>query len=87
MTRNDMKPSPKALEWKKNNPWFGKDYKKTSLALDIHAELLDAGVVVDSDEYYELLDRKLRLAMNTKAGKKKALTSAQIKIRKMLYSR
>jgi hypothetical protein len=63
----------KALEWAKQNPWFGKDFNKTMLALDIHQEIVASGVQADSDEYYELLDRKLRVAMYTKAGRRKQI--------------
>ncbi len=49
----------KALEWRKQNPWFGKDIEKTNKALDVHVALLESGIRADSDDYYRELDAVL----------------------------
>jgi len=56
------KASAKAKAWKDANPWFGKDVEATNLALNFHINLLEQGIKADTDEYYEQLDTKMRLA-------------------------
>jgi len=56
------KASAKAKAWKDANPWFGKNIEATTLALHFHEVLLKHGIKVDTDEYYEQLDTRLRLA-------------------------
>jgi hypothetical protein len=63
--------SSAALRWKRNNPWFGKHWKATMIALDIHTQILASGIEADSAEYYTLLNRQLRLALNTKKKRNK----------------
>jgi len=56
------KASAKAKAWKDANPWFGNDVEATNLALNFHINLLEQGIKADTDEYYEQLDTKMRLA-------------------------
>jgi len=56
------KVSAKAKAWHAANPWFGKDIDATRTALFFHEALLKHGIKVDTDEYYEQLDTRLRLA-------------------------
>jgi len=54
-------PSPKAVQWAEDNPWFGKEKDMTALAYGVHERLVRAeGVDPNSDEYYEAIDRTMR---------------------------
>jgi hypothetical protein len=53
-------PDPKALEWQRNNPWFGSDYEMTSFAYGVHDKIVSEGVDPDTDEYYQLIDSRVR---------------------------
>ena len=57
------RPSEEALNWTKENPWFGNAKHKdmTALAYGIHERLVrDDGVQVNSDEYYKRLNVEIR---------------------------
>ena len=57
------KPSQKALDWTKKNPWFGPQGNRemTALAYGVHESLIrDHGVTPDTDEYYEKIDAAMR---------------------------
>lgn len=54
------KPDERAVEWQKQNRWFGKNKVMTAMALGLHEELKDDGVEVGSDEYYETLNKTMR---------------------------
>ena len=45
---------------KLQNPWFGTDDEMTSLALGLHNKLAKQGVNLQSDEYYEAIDTRMR---------------------------
>ena len=51
---------PKAMEWAKNNPWFGSDDEMTSYVLGLHNKLVKDKVDPKSDEYYEIIDSRMR---------------------------
>lgn len=53
-------PDPKAMQWQKENDWFGKDDEMTSFALGYHTKLLKQGVDPNSDDYYEKLNSRMR---------------------------
>jgi hypothetical protein len=55
-----VQPDPIALEWKKNNDWFGEDDEMTSLALGLHERLKKEGVVISSPEYYRRIDETMK---------------------------
>jgi hypothetical protein len=59
-----QKPAPvadqRAVEWAKKNTWFGTDDEMTSLALGLHNKLVKQGVNLQSDEYYEAIDTRMR---------------------------
>lgn len=50
----------KAMEWAKANPWFGKDDEMTSYVLGLHNKLVKDRVDPKSDEYYEIIDSRMR---------------------------
>jgi hypothetical protein len=51
---------PRAMEWAKDNPWFGKDDEMTSYVLGLHNKLVKDRVDPKSDEYYEIIDSRMR---------------------------
>lgn len=65
-----VQPTDKANAWLAANPWFGKDAKATATAVGIHQDLLAQGVVADSDEYFKLLDERIRVAAKVALAEK-----------------
>ena len=60
-------PSPKAEAWAQRNEWFGTDRVMTGAAWGIHLQLTDEeGFDPESDEYYNELDRRMRLEFSHK---------------------
>ena len=55
-----LEPDPKAVEWQKDNQWFGADEEMTSLAYGIHDKLVREGIDPDSDQYYNSIDERMR---------------------------
>jgi len=53
------KPSEKAKSWATKNTWFGDDKIMTQAAFSIHEELVGSGVEVESDEYYNEIDKRM----------------------------
>ena len=53
-------PDRKAVEWQKQNDWFGSDEEMTSLALGLHEKLVRNGIPAGSDDYYESIDKTMR---------------------------
>lgn len=50
----------KAVEWQRENNWFGSDDEMTSFALGLHNKLLKEGVDPQSDEYYDRVNARVR---------------------------
>ena len=64
-SKEESKPAaptvdPRAQDWAKKNTWFGTDDEMTSLALGLHNKLAKQGVDLQSDEYYEAIDTRMR---------------------------
>jgi len=60
---------PKAEAWAEKNEWFGKDNAMTYTAFDLHRKLTEEeGMDPQSDEYYEEVDRRIRLEFPHKFG-------------------
>ena len=51
---------PTAVRWQKNNPWFGENKLMTSMALALHEELREEGVIIASEEYYKRINDTMR---------------------------
>ena len=69
-------PDPKAEAWSDKNPWFGQDTVMTYTAFDLHAKLVDQqGFDPSSDEYYEEIDKQIRLEFPHKFDKKNVTDS------------
>ena len=53
---------PKANSWAAKNTWFGTDNAMTYTAFDIHRKLVEEeGYDPQSDEYYNEVDKRIRL--------------------------
>jgi hypothetical protein len=62
-------PDPKAEAWAAKNRWFGTDKAMTYTSFDLHKTLVDEeGYDPTSDEYYEELDKRLRVEFPHKFG-------------------
>ena len=59
-TQAQQQVDQKAVSWSQKNPWFGTDDEMTSLALGLHNKLAKQGVNLQSDEYYEAIDTRMR---------------------------
>ncbi len=65
-------PDPKAEAWAEKNEWFGKDSAMTYTAFDLHRKITEEeGIDPKSDEYYEEIDKRIRLEFPHKFGKSK----------------
>ena len=61
---------PKAEAWAEENEWFGKDNAMTYTAFDLHRKLTEEeGMDPQSDEYYEEVDKRIRLEFPHKFDK------------------
>ena len=54
-------PDPKAEEWASKNTWFGKDRAMTFTAFEIHKDLVNEGFDPKSDDYYNEVDKRIRV--------------------------
>ena len=62
-----VKSDPKAEAWAARNSWFGNDTAMTYTAFDMHKTLVEKeGYDPQSDEYYEEIDKRLRLEFPNK---------------------
>ena len=50
----------KTREWNEQNPWFGSNRKMTAYALSLHEDLVESGVPVASDEYFNSINADIR---------------------------
>ena len=53
-------PDTRALEWQRENQWFGSDEEMTGFALALHNKLVRSGVDPASDDYYERVNARMR---------------------------
>ena len=59
---NDVPTDAKAESWASKNTWFGNDTAMTYTAFDMHKRLVeDEGYDPKSDEYYDEIDKRIRL--------------------------
>jgi hypothetical protein len=52
--------TPKAKKWAEENTWFGTDEVMTNAAITIHNNISQEGIEVDSDEYYNEVNSRLK---------------------------
>jgi hypothetical protein len=68
--RPQITPDPKAEDWAVKNTWFGNDSAMTYTAFDIHKKLVDEeGFDPKSDDYYNEVNKRIRLEFPHKFGK------------------
>ncbi len=54
-------PDPRAIEWLRENPWFGQDKEMTSFAYGLHEKLVvDERISPQSEDYYQRIDERVR---------------------------
>ena len=51
---------PKALDWAEKNPWYGSNDEMTAMAMVTHDRLAKQGTDLQSDEYYEAINTRMR---------------------------
>ena len=69
----DAGPDPKAEEWASKNAWFGQDTAMTYTAFDLHKKLTEEeGYDPQSDEYYQEIDKRIRLEFPHKFDRSKS---------------
>jgi hypothetical protein len=56
----EPKADPKALAWRNENQWFGKNRPMTAFTLGLHEQLVEEGVDPTSDQYYEAINKTVR---------------------------
>ena len=67
---------PKATEWSAKNTWFGTDNAMTYTAFDIHRTLVEQeGYDPSSKEYYDEVDKRIRLEFPHKFANNKESTA------------
>jgi hypothetical protein len=62
-------PDPKAEEWASRNTWFGKDRAMTFTAFEIHKDLVNEGFDPKSNDYYNEVDKRIRVDFSHKFAK------------------
>ena len=71
---------PKAEDWASRNGWFGNDSAMTYTAFDIHKTLVEKeGYDPKTDEYYEEVDRRIRVEFPHKFDKIDGQTTERTK--------
>ena len=61
--------TPKAKKWAEDNKWFGTDEVMTNAAITIHNNISQEGIEVDSDEYYNEVNSRLKRYFPESFGK------------------
>lgn len=72
-----------AVAWQKQNTWFGSDKLMTGMALAMHEQLKEEGVVLSSPEYYRRIDETMRYRFpekfeNEKSGESRGTKSSSV---------
>ena len=75
-----VRSDPKAEAWASKNSWFGNDTAMTYTAFDMHKTLVEKeGYDPQSDEYYEEIDKRLRVEFPNKFDKVADTTTEKAK--------
>ena len=76
---NTPMPDPKAEAWATKNTWFGTNRAMTNTAIAHHQDLENEGYDTTSDEYYQEIDRRMKVDFPAKFGNNQAeKTSAPV---------
>ena len=79
-TRAPAQTDPMAEAWAAENSWFGNDSAMTYTAFDIHKTLVEKeGYDPQSNEYYEEVDRRIRVEFPHKFGKMESNSTERAK--------
>ena len=79
-TMAPQRSDPKAEDWASRNSWFGNDSAMTYTAFDIHKTLVEKeGYDPQSNEYYEEVDRRIRVEFPHKFGKMESNSTERAK--------
>ena len=71
---------PKAEMWATKNPWFGNDTAMTYTAFDLHKKLVEEeGYDPKSDEYYNEIDKRIRVEFPHKFDKVQDNSTERVK--------
>src|SRR5210317_2270341 len=71
-------PDPKAESWASKNTWFGQDTAMTYTAFDLHKKLTEQeGFDPSSDEYYQEIDKRIRLEFPHKFATREVTETAK----------
>jgi len=77
-TTQTAQVDPKAEDWAARNSWFGQDSAMTYTAFDLHKKLVEEeGIDPKSDEYYEEIDKRIRLEFPHKFATKETTTTTE----------
>jgi len=77
-TMQTAQVDPKAEDWAAKNNWFGQDSAMTYTAFDLHKKLVEEeGIDPKSDEYYEEIDKRIRLEFPHKFATKDTTTTTE----------
>ena len=78
-TSSTPMPDPKAEAWASKNTWFGANRAMTNTAIEHHKDLENEGYDTSSDEYYQEIDRRMKVDFPSKFGNNEAeKTSAPV---------
>jgi len=66
--------SGKAKDWADRNDWFNSDRAMTFTSMEIHKDLVQEGFDVESDEYYNEIDARIRKEFPQKFGDQPKVT-------------
>ena len=76
---NAPMPDPKAEAWAMKNTWFGSNRAMTNTAIEHHKDLENEGYDTTSDEYYQEIDRRMKVDFPSEVGNNEAeKTSAPV---------
>ena len=79
-TEQPVRTDPKAEAWASKIAWFGNDTAMTYTAFDMHKKLVEKeGYDPQSDEYYEEIDKRIRLEFPQKFDKVEDNTTEKAK--------
>ena len=65
---------PMAEDWASRNTWFGRDRPMTFTAFEIHKDVVNEGFDPKSDEYYEEIDKRIKVDFPHKFGNSETTT-------------
>jgi hypothetical protein len=65
---------PMAEDWASKNTWFGRDRPMTFTAFEIHKDVVNEGFDPKSDEYYEEIDKRIKVDFPHKFGNSERTT-------------